>query len=102
MPTATETAFTSRDVTYRLTGDKVRAATAHLTPADSAEPHPNRSWYALVGTHLYYVVDLVEEATGAVDVKAKTARLALAELGFPVFALAWNTLLTQGHPGHTG
>jgi hypothetical protein len=102
MPTATETAFTSRDVTYRLTGDKVRAATAHLTPADSAEPHPNRSWYALVGTHLYYVVDLVEKATGAVDVKAKTARLALAELGFPVFALAWNTLLTQGHPGHTG
>ena len=48
------------------------------------------------------MVDLVEEATGAADVKVKTARLALAELGFPVFALAWNTLLTQGHPGHTG
>ncbi|MFF9457439.1 hypothetical protein [Streptomyces flaveolus] len=102
MPTATETAFTSGDVTHRLTGDEVRAAAARLTPADSACPHPNRSWYGLVGTHLYYVVDLVEEATGAADVKVKTARLALAELGFPVFALAWNTLLTQGHPGHTG
>ena len=102
MSTATETAFTAGDVTYRVTGDKVRAATPYLTPADSDNPHPNRSWYALVGTHLYYVVDLVEAATGAEDVKVKTARLALAELGFPVFALAWNTLLTQGHPGHTG
>lgn len=102
MSTAMETAFTAGDVTYRLTGDGIRTATARLTPADSADPHPNRSWYALVGTHLYYVVDLVEEATGAEAVRVKTARLALAELGFPVFALAWNTLLTQGHPGHTG
>ena len=53
MPTATETAFTSGDATHRLTGDMVRAAAAHLTPADSAHPHPNRSWYGLVGTHLY-------------------------------------------------
>uniref|UniRef100_UPI0031CF42D2 hypothetical protein n=1 Tax=Streptomyces hawaiiensis TaxID=67305 RepID=UPI0031CF42D2 len=102
MSITTETAFTTDDVTYRLTGDKIRAAAARLTPADSADPHPNRSWYALVGTHLYYVVDLLEEATGAANVKVKTARLALDELGFPVFALAWNTLLTQGHPGHTG
>ncbi|MFG2358313.1 hypothetical protein [Streptomyces sp. NPDC048521] len=102
MRTATETTFTANDVTYRLTADAVRAAAARLTPADSADPHPNRSWYALIGTHLYYVVDLVEEATGATQVKVKVARLRLAELGLPVFALAWNTLLTQGHPGHTG
>ncbi|MEG8279848.1 hypothetical protein [Streptomyces sp. AHA2] len=102
MPTAMETAFTADDVTYRLTKEKVHAASARLAPADSADPHPNRTWYALVGTHLYYVLDLVEEATGAADVRVKPARLALAELGFPVFALAWNTLLTQGHPGHTG
>jgi hypothetical protein len=102
MSTVTETAFTVGDVTYRLTAGKIRAATARLTPADSANPHPNRSWYALVGTHLYYVVDLVEEAAGAEAVNVKTARLSLAELGFPVFALAWNTLLAQGHPGHTG
>lgn len=102
MPTATETTFTAADRTYKLTADAVRAATARLAPADSTDPHPNRSWYALIGTHLYYVVDLVEEATGATHVKVKVARLHLAELGFPVFALAWNTLLTQGHPGHTG
>ncbi|MEU1458443.1 hypothetical protein [Streptomyces avermitilis] len=102
MPISAETDFTARAVTYRLTADMIRAAAARLTPADSADPHPNRSWYALVGTHLYYVVDLVEEATGAGDVAVKTARLRLAELGFPVFALAWNSLLTQGHPGHTG
>ncbi|MFD9431917.1 hypothetical protein [Streptomyces sp. NPDC060002] len=101
MPNSTETAFTAGDITYRLTADTVRAAAARLAPADSADPHPNRSWYALVGTHLYYVVDLVEEVTGAEDVKVRTARLRLSELGFPIFALAWNTLLTQGHPGHT-
>ncbi|WP_318205657.1 hypothetical protein [Streptomyces sp. SCL15-4] len=93
---------TADGVTYRLTADRVRAAAARLAPADSSDPHPNRNWYALVGTHLYYVVDLVEEATGAEDVKVKTARLRLDELGFPVFALAWNTLPTQGHPAHTG
>ncbi|WP_369195515.1 hypothetical protein [Streptomyces djakartensis] len=98
----TETAFTTGNGTRQLTKESVRAASGRLTPADSADPHPNRSWYALVGTHLYYVVDLVEEATGSANVRVKTARLALAELGFPVFALAWNTLLTQGHPGHTG
>ncbi|MDQ0835985.1 hypothetical protein QF032_007829 [Streptomyces achromogenes] len=48
------------------------------------------------------MVDLVETVTGVGNVKAKTARLRLAELGFPVFALAWSTLLTKGHPGHTG
>ncbi|MEH0450289.1 hypothetical protein QA811_43950 [Streptomyces sp. B21-102] len=102
MPLAPETAFTAGDATHRLTADTVRVAATRLTPADSADSHPNRSWYALVGTHLYYVVDLVETATGADNVKAKTARLRLAELGFPVFALAWSTLLTKGHPGHTG
>ncbi|MFI5972923.1 hypothetical protein [Streptomyces sp. NPDC051452] len=102
MSAVTQAAFTAGDVTHQLTADTVRAAAARLAPADSADPHPNRSWYGLVGTHLYYVVDLVEEATGVRDVKVKTARLRLAELGFPVFALAWNTLLTQGYPGHTG
>ncbi|MFG2359926.1 hypothetical protein [Streptomyces sp. NPDC048521] len=102
MSTVMETTFTAGEVTYRLTADAVQAAAARLAPADSADPHPNRSWCALIGSHLYYVVDLVEEATGATHVKVKVARLRLAELGFPVFALAWNTLLTQGHPGHTG
>ncbi|MEU3413825.1 hypothetical protein ABZ760_21595 [Streptomyces sp. NPDC006658] len=51
---------------------------------------------------MYYVVDLVEEATGAEDVKVKTARLRLAELGFPGCTMAWNTLLVEGYPGHTG
>ncbi|MDX5562746.1 hypothetical protein PYK79_03470 [Streptomyces sp. ID05-04B] len=102
MPIASETAVTAGDTTHPVTAATVRAAAARLTPADSADPHPNRSWYALVGTHLYYVVDLIAEATGTRDVKVKTARLRLAELGFPVFALAWSTLLTQGHPGHTG
>ncbi|MFF0850927.1 hypothetical protein ACFYVM_07695 [Streptomyces sp. NPDC003280] len=102
MSTVTETTITAGDLTYRLTTDSDRAAAAGLSPADSADPHPNRSWYALIGTHLYYVVDLVETATGATGVNVKAARLRLAELGFPVFALAWNKLLTQGHPGHTG
>ncbi|MFH9403910.1 hypothetical protein ACH4JS_29745 [Streptomyces sp. NPDC017638] len=102
MPTTTETAFTAGEVTYRRTADRVRAAAARLAPADSSDPHPNRTWYVLVGTHLYYVVDLVEEATGAEDVKVKTARLRLAELGFPGCTMAWNTLLAEGHPGHTG
>ncbi|MFF1542688.1 hypothetical protein [Streptomyces sp. NPDC058291] len=102
MPIAPETAFTVGGATYRLTADMVRAAAARLAPADSADPHPNRSWYALVGTHLYYVVDLVAEAAGAGEVPVKAARLCLAELAFPVFALGWNTLLTKGHPGHTG
>ncbi|MFI5978892.1 hypothetical protein [Streptomyces sp. NPDC051452] len=87
MSAGTQAAFTAGDVTYLLTADTVRAAAACLAPADSADPHLNRSWYGLVGTHLYYVVDLVEEATGARDVKVKTARLSLAELRFPVFAL---------------
>ncbi|MDN3270915.1 hypothetical protein [Streptomyces sp. MA15] len=102
MTTTAATTITAGNTTHQLTHDTVQAATAHLTPANSAVPHPNRSWYALVGTHLYYVIDLVETATGATGVSVKTARLALAELGFPVFALAWSTLLTQGHPGHTG
>ncbi|NMO34802.1 hypothetical protein HG826_14690 [Streptomyces sp. GMY01] len=102
MPDVTETTTTAGDLVHRLTPDAVRAAAERLSSADSADPHPNRSWYALVGTHLYYVVDLVETATGAPRVDVRTARLRLAELGFPVFALAWNTLLTRGHPGHTG
>ncbi|MEV5898386.1 hypothetical protein [Streptomyces sp. NPDC052127] len=102
MPIASETAFTTSDTAHRLTADTVRAAATRLTPADSADPHPTRSWYALVGTHLYYVVDLLEETPGPGNVTARTARMRLAELGFPVFALAWNTLLTKGHPGHTG
>ncbi|WP_231156129.1 hypothetical protein [Streptomyces sp. CNZ748] len=102
MTTTAATTITAGNATHQLTHDTVQAAAARLTPANSAAPHPNRSWYALVGTHLYYVVDLVETATGATGVNVGAARLALAELGFPVFALAWNTLLTQGHPGHTG
>ncbi|MFG2576381.1 hypothetical protein [Streptomyces sp. NPDC048481] len=102
MPSASQTAFTVGDATHRLTADMVHTAAARLTPADSADLHPNRSWYALVGTHLYYVVDVVEEATGAGGVKVKPARLVLADLGFPVFALGWSALLTKGHPGHTG
>ncbi|WP_228974614.1 hypothetical protein [Streptomyces sp. DH12] len=79
---------------------RVREAAARLVPAHSEYPNPNRAWYALVGTNLYYVRDLLREAFGGTPPDVETCRRRLDELGFPVFALGYGELLTDGHPAH--
>ncbi len=71
-----------------------------LPPAHNATFSQSRAWYALVGTGLHYVADLLAEATGTQPSGVETARLALDALGFPIVCWAWGDLLTAGHPGH--
>ncbi|MYT27552.1 MULTISPECIES: hypothetical protein [unclassified Streptomyces] len=92
--------FVSDGTRHAVTRAQVEAAASHLPPAHSATFSRNREWYALVGTGLHYVVDLLAEASGTKPSDVKTARLALDALGFPVVCWAWGDLLTVGHSGH--
>ncbi|MEU9037212.1 hypothetical protein AB0D45_20240 [Streptomyces sp. NPDC048352] len=97
-------------VTYACAGariaverDQVRRAAAAMAPAHSDTFSKNQAWFAVVGAGLYYVVDLLERATGHRPTgsdAARQARLALHELGFPVLCLAYGELLAKGHPAH--
>ncbi|MFJ9848130.1 hypothetical protein [Streptomyces sp. NPDC101150] len=93
--------FVSGGTRHNVTRLQVEAAAARLAPAHSATFSRNREWYALVGTGLHYVLDLITEATGIKPSDVKTARLALDALGFPVVCWAWGELLSAGHSGHT-
>ncbi|MFF0425425.1 hypothetical protein [Streptomyces sp. NPDC004520] len=79
---------------------RVQAAASRMIPAHSETFSRHHVWFALVGTGLHYVVDLLDEAVGARPSTAETARLALTGLGFPVLALGYGDLLTKGHPAH--
>lgn len=79
---------------------RVESAAVRMRPAHSEHFSKNHEWFALVGTGLYYVLDLLEGATGRRPSTAHTARLALAELGFPILAAASGAFLRDGHPGH--
>ncbi|AJC54779.1 hypothetical protein [Streptomyces sp. 769] len=92
--------FASGGTRHTVTRAQVEAAASRLPPAHSATFSKNRAWYALVGTGLHYVTDLVAEATGTKPSDVETARLALDALDFPVVCWAWGDLLTTGHPGH--
>ncbi|MEO3973931.1 hypothetical protein [Streptomyces sp. CAU 1734] len=94
--------FVSLGEQHDIRRDQVEAAASRLVPAHSGAFGPNREWYALVGTGLYYVRDLVSEATGHAPSDVRTARMALAGLGFPVLCWAWGDLLENGHPMHVG
>ncbi|MFI1304715.1 hypothetical protein [Streptomyces sioyaensis] len=93
--------FISGGTRHTITRAQVEAAASRLPPAHSRTFSQNREWYALVGTGLHYVLDLITEATGTKPSDVKTARLALDALGFPVVCWAWGDLLTDGHSGHT-
>ncbi len=93
--------FVSGGARHTITRAQVEAAASRLPPAHSTTFSQNRTWYALVGTGLHYVLDLIAEATGTRPSEVKTARLALDTLGFPVVCWAWGDLLTVGHSGHT-
>ncbi|MFJ3880791.1 hypothetical protein ACIPW5_25455 [Streptomyces sp. NPDC090077] len=84
-----------------VTREQVEIAAARSIPAHGTtlgQP----VWYALAGSGLHWVVTLLEDATGKRPATATTARLALAELGFPVMCWAWNRdFLERGHPWNT-
>ncbi|SFD80846.1 hypothetical protein [Streptomyces aidingensis] len=82
---------------HTITREQAEAAASRLTPAHSSTFNQHRDWYALVGSGIYYVKDLIAEATGVEPSDAKTARLALAELGFPVLCWAWGSFLRDGN-----
>ncbi|MEV7541219.1 hypothetical protein [Streptomyces sp. NPDC089915] len=94
--------FVSAGERKKVTREQVEAAAARLVPAHSTTM-ANPEWFALVGPNLYYVVTLVEEATGHRPSGVKTARLALHELKFPILCYAWNDkFVNEGHPWHRG
>ncbi|MFD4240897.1 hypothetical protein ACFWP3_04735 [Streptomyces sp. NPDC058525] len=97
---STPTTFLSDGTRHEVTRAQIQQAAAVLPPAHSEQFSKNQAWFALVGGGLHYVVALIEKATGLRPSSAETARLALADLGFPVLALAYGTLLTDGHPAH--
>ncbi|MEU8781865.1 hypothetical protein [Streptomyces sp. NPDC048637] len=93
--------FVSGGTRHIITRAQVEAAASRLTAAHSATFSQNREWYALVGTGLHYVLDLIAEATGINPSDVRTARLALDALGFPIVCWAWGDLLKAGHSSHT-
>ncbi|UQA91888.1 hypothetical protein [Streptomyces halobius] len=93
--------FVSGGTRHTVTRAQVEAAASRLTAAHSAAFSQHREWYALVGSGLHYVLDLIAEATGIKPSDVKTARLALDALGFPIVCWAWGDLLKVGHSGHT-
>ncbi|MFI8266562.1 hypothetical protein [Streptomyces sp. NPDC085665] len=87
---------------HRLTRAAVEAAAERSTSAHSTTTM-SADWYVLIGGGLYYVLDIVAEATDAPRTKdPRPARIALDELGFPIFCLAYRELLDQGNPWRTG
>ncbi|MFD6888245.1 hypothetical protein [Streptomyces sp. NPDC059957] len=98
MPTTAT--FLSDGTRREVTLAQVQQAAAELVPAHSCTFSKNQAWFALVGGGLHYVVALLKKATGYQPSTAETARLALHDLGFPVLALAYGSLLTDGHPAH--
>ncbi|MFJ3174827.1 hypothetical protein ACIPJK_29095 [Streptomyces roseus] len=92
--------FLSDGVRREVTLAQVQRAAAELVPVHSSTFSKNQAWFALVGGGLHYVVALLKEATGHQPSTAETARLALHDLGFPVLALAYGSLLADGHPAH--
>ncbi|MET9516631.1 hypothetical protein [Streptomyces sp. NPDC002994] len=98
---AAKAEFTVDGTLYAITRDDVEAAASRLERADSEAFNQHRAWYALVGTGLYYVKELINEAAHSELSDVKIARLALDSLGFPVLGWAWGDLLHTGHPAHT-
>ncbi|WP_374772275.1 hypothetical protein OG756_03230 [Streptomyces sp. NBC_01310] len=92
--------FLSGGTRHEVTREQVQQAAFRLVSAHSETFSKNQAWFALVGTGLHYVVDLIDAATGHRPSSAETARLAMAALGFPVLCLAYGSLLTDGHPAH--
>ncbi|WP_327389022.1 hypothetical protein [Streptomyces sp. NBC_01207] len=52
------------DPTLSVDRAQVRRAAARIAPAHSDFMDQHRAWYALVGTNLYYVRELLAQATG--------------------------------------
>ncbi|WP_313896384.1 hypothetical protein [Streptomyces sp. YIM 98790] len=96
MSTSSTAQFTADGQRHTITREQAEAAASRLTPAHSGAFNQHRDWYVLIGAGLYYVKDLITEATGTEPSDAKTARLALAELGFPVLCWAWGSFLKDG------
>ncbi|RKT02350.1 hypothetical protein BX286_0247 [Streptomyces sp. 3211.6] len=97
--------FAHRGKTYTLTRDQVEAAATSLEPADSARGLPY-VWYTLVGSHLYYVVEVATAAAGQAFPDNPTqyvaeARTTLKALGYPILSWASPEQIEKGHPSHT-
>ncbi|MFE6840133.1 hypothetical protein ACFVFI_35565 [Streptomyces sp. NPDC057705] len=88
------------DPTPSVDRAQVHRAAARIAPAHSDFMDQHRAWYALVGTNLYYVRELLAQATEQPAPDVVTSRKILDALGFPVFALGYRDLLDNGHPAH--
>ncbi|WCD84245.1 hypothetical protein KPP03845_100566 [Streptomyces xanthophaeus] len=95
-----KTTLTFSGKRYEVTREQVEAAATRLPPVHSTAGLAG-VWYALVGTGLHHVVDLVGGVTKD-QPPVRAARLALDALGLPVLCWAGPDLLDKGHPRHTG